>query len=254
MSAGINITCLACGTHGRAVRTQWLTAAYGFVPALDVHRRLPAVKHSTVRYPWFMPWQLGDVGGNMLFLYISATMSKMALDIGDYLAFYFAVRSSRSGHSNVRKSPSSTVPWWAHAGADSLGFSVATWFFILERRYCTEIPYFYCGFRVWAGCWFFQLWLVVGSGFLTECSFMGTGSLGLGSQGGIAFFAHIEAFLTGLLLVKPMRQIPRTPNGVPGRDGVRRGLRVLADLCGGSPQVRFWRLAGLSAAAQGLGR
>jgi hypothetical protein len=58
----------------------------------------------------------------------------------------------------------------------------------------------------------FPAWLVVGEWFLMNF-LMGTGSLGHGSQGGVAVFAHIGGFLAGILLVKPMCQVPSIAQG-----------------------------------------
>lgn len=184
----------------------WLTAAYGFVP-----RRFlgdPSGEAFTVMMSMFMHGSWAHVGGNMLFLYIFGDNVEDALGHWRYLSFYL-VSGLVAAATQMFVDPSSTLPMVGASGAIA---GVLGGYMVLFPRAPIMVlnPVFILWF-FFGPLLVFPAWLVIGEWFLMNF-FMGTGSLGLGSQGGIAFFAHIGGFLTGLLLARPMRQIASKAN------------------------------------------
>jgi membrane associated rhomboid family serine protease len=140
----------------------------------------------------------------MLFLYIFGDNVEDALGRWRYLAFYL-VSGFAAAAAQMFVDPSSTIPMVGASGA--IAGVLGGYMVLFPRAPITVLnPVFPLWFLL-GPLLVFPAWLVVGEWFVMNF-FMGTGSLGLSSQGGVAFFAHIGGFLAGLLLVKPMRQIP----------------------------------------------
>lgn len=180
----------------------WLTAAYGLVPRRFIGD--PGGEAFTVMVSMFMHGSWAHVGGNMLFLYIFGDNVEDALGHWRYLAFYLLCGVAAAA-TQMFVDPSSTIPMVGASGA--IAGVLGGYMVLYPRAPITVLNPIFLLWFVFGPVLVFPAWLVVGEWFLMNF-FMGTGSLGLGSQGGIAFFAHIGGFLTGLLLVKPMRQIP----------------------------------------------
>jgi membrane associated rhomboid family serine protease len=206
----------------------WLTAAYGLVP-----RRLLrdlGGEVFTILSSMFMHGSWAHVGGNMLFLYIFGDNVEDVLGRWRYLAFYLISGLFAAG-AQIFVDPSSTTPMVGASGA--IAGVLGGYMVLYPRAPITVLnPVFPLWFLL-GPVLVFPAWLVMGEWFLMNF-FMGTGSLGAGVQGGVAFFAHLGGFVAGLLLVKPMRKIQpssarrswdgwRPPPRPPGMGGFSGG-------------------------------
>ena len=178
----------------------WLTAAYGLVP----HRFLgdPVGEAFTVVMSMFMHASWAHIGGNMLFLYIFGDNVEDALGHVRYLAFYLLCGVAAAA-TQIFVDPSSTIPMVGASGA--IAGVLGGYVVLFPRAPITVINPVFLLWFLFGPVLVFPAWLVIGEWFLMNF-FMGTGSIGLGVQAGVAFFAHIGGFLGGLLIVKPMRQ------------------------------------------------
>ena len=184
----------------------WLTAAYGLVP-----RRFlgdPAGEAFTVVMSMFMHGSWAHVGGNMLFLYIFGDNVEDALGHSRYLAFYL-LSGLCAAAAQIFVGPNSMIPMVGASGA--IAGVLGGYMVLFPRAPITVLNPIFPMWFLFGPLLVFPAWLVMGEWFLMNF-FMGTGSLGLASQGGVAFFAHIGGFLSGLLLVKPMRLTPAAEN------------------------------------------
>jgi membrane associated rhomboid family serine protease len=206
----------------------WLTAAYGLVP----HRFLgdPVGEAFTVVMSMFMHASWAHVGGNMLFLYIFGDNVEDALGHFRYLAFYLLCGVAAAA-TQIFVDPSSTIPMVGASGA--IAGVLGGYVVLFPRAPITVINPVFLLWFLFGPLLVFPAWLVIGEWFMMNF-FMGTGSIGLGAQPGVAFFAHLGGFLGGLLIVKPMRlQLPaedrrawqgwRPPPRPPGYGGFGGG-------------------------------
>jgi len=178
----------------------WLTAAYGLVP----HRLLadPLGEAFTILMSMFMHASWAHLGGNMLFLYIFGDNVEDALGHFRYLLFYL-LSGAAAAATQVFVDPSSTIPMVGASGA--IAGVLGGYMVLFPRAPITVINPVFLLWFLFGPLLIFPAWLVIGEWFVMNF-FMGTGSLGLGSQSGVAFFAHIGGFLSGLLIVKPMQR------------------------------------------------
>jgi len=203
----------------------WLTAAYGLVP----HRLLgdPSGEGFTILTSMFMHGGWAHVGGNMLFLYIFGDNIEDALGHWRYLVFYL-ISGFAAAATQIFVDPTSTIPMVGASGA--IAGVLGGYMVLYPRAPITVLNPIPPLWLFMGPVLIFPAWLVIGEWFVMNF-LMGTGSLGLGSQPGVAFFAHIGGFLCGLLIVKPMRlQMKaqerqawkgwRPPPGPPGYGGL----------------------------------
>jgi membrane associated rhomboid family serine protease len=199
---GLNIVVWLWELNVEQSGATWLTAAYGLVP-----RRFlgdPGGEAFTIVLSMFMHGGWAHVGGNMLFLYIFGDNVEDALGHSRYLVFYL-LSGLCAAAAQIFVDPSSTIPMVGASGA--IAGVLGGYMVLFPRAPITVLnPVFPMWFLL-GPLLVFPAWLVMGEWFVMNF-FMGTGSLGAGVQGGVAFFAHIGGFLAGLLLVKPMRQTP----------------------------------------------
>jgi membrane associated rhomboid family serine protease len=228
MLLGLNVVVWLWELNVEQSGATWLTAAYGLVP-----RRLlgdPGGEAFTIVLSMFMHGSWAHVAGNMLFLYIFGDNVEDALGHWRYVAFYLTSGLCAAA-AQIFVDPSSTIPMVGASGA--IAGVLGGYMVLFPRAPITVLnPVFPMWFLI-GPVLVFPAWLVMGEWFVMNF-FMGTGSLGTGVQGGVAFFAHIGGFLAGLLLVKPMRQtLPsenrrnwqgwRPPPRPPGFGGFGRG-------------------------------
>jgi membrane associated rhomboid family serine protease len=178
----------------------WLTAAYGLVP----HRMLADLPGEafTILTSMFMHAGWAHVGGNMLFLYIFGDNVEDALGHWRYLLFYL-LSGLAAAATQIFVDPTSTIPMVGASGA--IAGALGGYMVLYPRAPITVLNPIPPLWLFMGPLLVFPAWLVIGEWFVMNF-FLGTGSLGLGSQSGVAFFAHIGGFLAGLLIVKPMRQ------------------------------------------------
>jgi membrane associated rhomboid family serine protease len=190
---GVNVAVWLWELTAEQSGASWLTADYGFVPRRFLND--PSGEAFTVFMSMFMHGSWAHIGGNMLFL---------------YMAFYL-LSGVFAAAAQLFVDPSSTVPMVGASGA--IAGVLGGYMVLFPRAPITVLNPFFPLWFLLGPLLVFPAWLVMGEWFLMNF-FMGTGSLGTASEAGVAFFAHIGGFLSGLLLVKSMR---KTPPGDPSR-------------------------------------
>lgn len=195
--------------------------AYGFVPA-RFFASLGAIFHvgpgpfiiecGTILSSMFMHGGFTHFLGNMLFLYIFGDNVEDRFGHGRYLIFYLLTGVAAALTQGIL-SPSSMVPMIGASGAIS-GVMGAYLKFFPHSRVLTLIPFFF----------FYQLaeipaFIYLALWFILQF-FQGSLSLlaGTAGAGGVAWFAHVGGFVTGLFLA--IREEQRRP---------RRNLFIVDD-------------------------
>ncbi len=170
---------------------------YAVIPA-----DIAAGRHyGTLITSMFLHASLLHVGGNMLFLWIFGNNVEDRLGLIRYLLFYLA--SGIAGSLlQVYVNSTSTIPNLGASGAIS-GVLAAYVLYYPRARVLTYItPFFFVTLPAFV---FIGYWIVLQA---IQASL----SIGVES-GGIAFFAHVGGFVTGLvlaLLLRPREPYPRT--------------------------------------------
>lgn len=166
---------------------QALVDAFGLVPATP---GLVSVVTSM-----FLHGGLAHVGGNMLYLWIFGDNVEDRLGHGRFLGFYLACGAAAAG-AQVLMTPESTVPMVGASGAVA---GVMGGYIVLypTSRVLTLLPFPLMVFEVPAvvllGLWFL-VQFVSGLGTLA--------ATGQSLAGGVAFWAHVAGFVTGMALVR----------------------------------------------------
>jgi membrane associated rhomboid family serine protease len=147
----------------------------------------------------FMHGNFAHLGGNMLFLYIFGDNVEDSVGHLRYVLFYL-LSGIGAAAAQVLIDPSSQVPMVGASGAIA---GVLGAYMVLHPRAPITVlnppPLaFFIGFFIEV-----PAWLVIGAWFVIQL-LSGVGSLGGTEGGGVAFFAHVGGFLTGLLLVRPL--------------------------------------------------
>jgi len=148
----------------------------------------------------FMHGGLIHLGGNMLYLWIFGDNIEEAMGHGRYLFFYL-LGGLVASITHILSSPFSQIPTVGASGAIA---AVLGAYLVLFPR-ARVLTLFYFGF-------FIRLTLVpavmvLGFWFLLQL-FQGVMTLGRVGMGGIAFWAHIGGFITGLLLARLLARNP----------------------------------------------
>ena len=172
---------------------------YAVVPA-----DITAGRHlGTLITSLFLHASLLHVGGNMLFLWIFGNNVEDTLGEIKFLALYLA---SGIGGSllQVFITPTSTVPMLGASGAISGLLAAYVLYFPRARVLTLILPFFIFTLSAWV---FIGYWI----GLQLLQAYLNLGVTG----GGVAFFAHVGGFATGLVLALLLR--PRThPDPHPG--------------------------------------
>jgi membrane associated rhomboid family serine protease len=177
-------------------------ARYAVVPG-DNH----AGRHlGTLITSMFLHASLLHVGGNMLFLWIFGNNVEDKLGEIKFLVVYFA--SGIAGSLlQVYITPTSTVPMLGASGAISGILAAYVLYFPRARVLTFIVPFFFITISAY---------LVIGYWIALQLlnAFLGLGVTG----GGVAYFAHIGGFASGLILAVLLR--PREhPDPHPGYPG-----------------------------------
>ncbi len=176
----------------------WLTPGYGLVATRVIGD--PTGEAFTILTSLFMHGGLLHLAGNMLFLYIFGDNVEDALGHGRYGLFYL-LSGVGAAFAQIATDTSSTIPMVGASGAIA-GVLGAYLVLYPSAPVTVLIPPplgFFLGFFM-----VLPAWAVTGLWFVYNL-LSGLGSLGDATTGGVAFFAHIGGFLTGLLLVRPLR-------------------------------------------------
>jgi membrane associated rhomboid family serine protease len=162
----------------------------------DLPPTIPIPLWLTVLTAMFLHGGLMHLLGNMLYLWIFGDNVEYAMGPLRFLVFYVLCGAAAAG-SQLAINPGSTVPIIGASGA--IAGTLAAYFMLYPfARVLTLVPIF-----------FFLRLISIPAVFLLGFWFVlqvisGAGSLG--SSGGVAWFAHIGGFLTGVLLVFPFRR------------------------------------------------
>ncbi|TFG48445.1 MAG: rhomboid family intramembrane serine protease [Anaerolineales bacterium] len=152
----------------------------------------------------FMHAGLVHIGGNMLYLWIFGDNVEDRLGSGKYLIFYI-IGGVVASIAHILTNPNSTIPTVGASGAIA---AVLGAYLVLypSQKVLTLIP---LGF--WMRMTLLPASLVLGVWFLFQF-LQGLLSLGGPDVGGVAFWAHIGGFVTGIvlgqLLKKPEKDYP----------------------------------------------
>ena len=177
-------------------------ARYAVVPA-----DITAGRHlGTLITSMFLHASLLHVGGNMLFLWIFGNNVEDRVGEIRFLIIYF-VAGIAGSLLQVAITPTSTVPMLGASGAIS-GILAAYVLYFPRARVLTFIfPFFFIALTAYI---FIGYWVALNA----LQAFLNIGVSG----GGVAFFAHIGGFVTGLVLALLLR--PRDhPDPHPGYPG-----------------------------------
>jgi len=153
----------------------------------------PSGELFTIFTSMFMHGGVAHLAGNMLSLYIFGDNVEDALGHGRYLAFYL-LAGVAAAVGQLLTGLGSPI---AMVGASGAIAGVMGAYMVLYPRAPILCVLLFIVITVPA-------WLMIGLWFALNLS-SGLHSLGLGSMGGVAFFAHIGGFVAGLLLVRPLR-------------------------------------------------
>jgi membrane associated rhomboid family serine protease len=185
----------------------WYEAGYALVPARFLAD--PLGEAFTIVTSMFMHANLVHLGGNLLFLWIFGDNVEDALGHGRYLSFYL-LGGLAAAIAQVATSGPSPVPMVGASGAIA---AVTGAYLVLFPRapilIMNPVPllWLFMGITLVV-----PAWIVVGEFFVMNV-LMGVQSLGERAlsdgetvKGGVAVFAHLGGFVTGVLAVRPMRR------------------------------------------------
>jgi membrane associated rhomboid family serine protease len=169
----------------------WLVPGYGLVPSRLSND--PAGEAFTVLTSMFMHGGWLHLAGNLWFLHIFGDNVEDSVGHARYVAFYLLAGVGAAA-AQFLVDPSSTVPMVGASGAIA---GVLGAYMVLHPSapitVLVPLPFFFIELPAWivAGGWF--AWQLMS----------GVGSLGAAEAGGVAFFAHVGGFVTGLVSVRP---------------------------------------------------
>ena len=145
--------------------------------------------------------------GNMLYLWIFGDNIEDKLGHINYLIFYLA-GGVFAAFAHYLSNPTSTILTVGASGAIAAVLGAYLVFYPHSRVY-TFIPIgFFIRLRLVPAVIVLSLWFILQL-------FSGVGSLGLGDQGGTAYWAHIGGFVFGLLVGLLFRNRGREPMPAP---------------------------------------
>jgi len=154
----------------------------------------------------FLHANLLHVGGNMLFLWIFGNNVEDKLGELKFLVVYFA--SGIAGSLlQIFITPDSTVPMLGASGAISGLLAAYVLYFPRARILTFVVPFFIFTLPAYV---FIGYWIALQA----LNAFLNIGAIG----GGVAFFAHVGGFATGLILALLLRPIEH-PDPHPGYGG-----------------------------------
>lgn len=177
--------------------------AFGLIPARLVHGALLppqlewAPAWATVFTSMFLHGGWLHLGGNLLYLWIFGDNVEDALGRGRFVAFYLLCGIGAALVQTVSET-TSLIPMIGASGAIS-GVLGAYMRLYPHARVRVLVPLFIVFYTIRV-----PAWMVLGLWFLFQ---LASSAMIQPGQGGVAFFAHIGGFLSGLILVGLM--LPR---------------------------------------------
>lgn len=154
----------------------------------------------------FLHGDILHIGSNMLYLWIFGNNIEDQLGIPRFLLFYF-LTGFIAGGAQIAIDPSSQIPMIGASGA--IAGVLGGYLILFPRAKVQTIILLFYFIRVVeiSAMWLLGWWFVIQL-------FGGVSALGIESQGGVAFFAHIGGFVGGLILIRIFtagRAIERRP-------------------------------------------
>lgn len=171
--------------------------AFGLIPARLVHGALLppqlewAPAWATVFTSMFLHGGWLHLGGNLLYLWIFGDNVEDALGRGRFVAFYLLCGVAAALVQTVSET-TSMIPMIGASGAIS-GVLGAYMRLFPHARVRVLVPLFIVFYTMRV-----PAWMVLGVWFLFQ---LASSAMIQPGQGGVAFFAHIGGFLSGLILV-----------------------------------------------------
>ena len=171
--------------------------AFGLIPARLVHGALLppqldwAPAWATVFTSMFLHGGWMHLGGNLLYLWIFGDNVEDALGRGRFVAFYLLCGVAAALVQTVSET-TSIIPMIGASGAIS-GVLGAYLRLFPHARVRVLVPLFIVFYTIRV-----PAWVVLGLWFLFQ---LASSAMIQPGQGGVAFFAHIGGFLSGLILV-----------------------------------------------------
>lgn len=134
------------------------------------------------------------LGGNMLYLWIFGNNIEDYLGHGRFILFYLLSGLAASG-THILFNANSPVPVIGASGA--IAGVLGAYLILYPRHRVVTLVFFFYFLQVVR----VPAVLVLGFWFIIQV-FRGTLSLGVGEAAGVAWFAHIGGFVTGLILIR----------------------------------------------------
>ncbi len=170
---------------------------YEITHGVDLPPRIPMPVYLTVLTSMFMHGGFFHIFGNMLYLWIFGNNVEDNMGHGRFLVFYL-LSGVAAALAQIAVSPDSRIPLLGASGAVA---GVLGAYLVMFPRAQIEVLIF---------GWFIHIVrlpaTLVLSFWIVIQLFQGVLSLGLPTLGGVAWFAHIGGFLTGLILVPFFRR------------------------------------------------
>jgi len=170
---------------------QLIVDRFALIPA-DVTSFFSPSSYFNIFTSMFMHAGLAHVGGNMLYLWIFGDNVEERLGSGRYLIFYL-LGGVIASITHILTNPTSTIPTVGASGAIAAVLGAYLVLFPRQKVY-TLIP---LGF--WLRITLLPASLVLGVWFLFQF-FQGVVTYGGPDVGGVAFWAHIGGFVSGIIL------------------------------------------------------
>jgi hypothetical protein len=169
---------------------------HGVVPHAQGHLISPGLAFITILTSMFLHGGLWHIVFNMWFLWIFGRNVEEALGHFPYLIFYLTCGCA-AALIQVMSDPTSTIPMVGASGAIA---GVMGGYFVLypRARVLMLVPFLFV-FFLWL-----PAWVVLGYWFVLQfLSGVGTALVaGDRSSGGVALWAHVGGFVTGVLIVR----------------------------------------------------
>jgi membrane associated rhomboid family serine protease len=146
----------------------------------------------TIFSSMFMHASLLHIGGNMLYLWIFGNNIEDALGKFRFLAFYLFCGLAAAA-AQIMTAPNSMIPTLGASGAIA-GVLGAYLILYPHARVLTIVPIFIAFLAEIRAVWVLGFWIALQV-------FQGLAGLGMQRGGGVAYFAHIGGFFTGMILI-----------------------------------------------------
>jgi len=169
-----------------------ITKVFGMRPALLI-REPDSLHYATIMTSMFLHGGFIHLLGNMWFLWIFGNNIEDALGHFRFLLFYF-LSGIGAAAVHMLTNSNSFMPTIGASGAIS-GVMGAYILLFPQARIVTLLPLFFIWQIIRVPAFFFL-------GFWFVYQFIGGTAEGLNTGGGIAWFAHVGGFLTGMLFIK----------------------------------------------------